>query len=87
MAKVLTKCLFQMSEKERTVPVMLQRLSDIKSTLNRVSAIMKTITPERMARNGTYWHNTLDGWGDHLRQLGNELVLIQTELSKHIIDS
>lgn len=66
--------------------MLLCRLSEIKNTLNRVSGIMKGITPEKMIRNGTYWQRTLDGWGDHLRSLGAELTLIQTELAKHLID-
>lgn len=84
MAKVIAKCLFEMSDTERTPAVLVARLSEIKNTLNRLSGVLGGMSPERMRRQDVYWSNAMKGWAGQLKSLSSEIVLIQNLLAKHI---
>jgi hypothetical protein len=64
---------------------MLDRLKEIRDEMNRLSGVLQKLSPERLSRQPDYWLTTLQGWSKRLQTLGNELVIVQTEIAKHLL--
>ncbi len=84
MNKVITKCLLDMIERERTLPVLMGRILGIRKQLNIAAGVMKSITEAKMARQPRYYSQLLLGWQEHLALLSNELLLLHAELAKQL---
>jgi len=87
MTNKTIKCLLELSEDQQTKTNAVTRLKTISNTVNRIAGILTNLTERRLSTNSSYWKVTLEGWGDHLQLLSNELRLIQSILLKDQIET
>lgn len=85
MAKRIIGCLLELDDKAKDLPAMLERLNEIKTSMQTLAGILKKINDGRITRNPSYWEATLNGWGKHAQLLANELTIIQTVIAKHML--
>lgn len=84
MAKSVIGVLFELDDKARTLPVLLDRMGEIKGQLGKVAGVLKKMDKGKFERQPDFYLATIHGWANKLISLGNELVVIQTEIAKHL---
>jgi hypothetical protein len=84
MKRRVTKCLLLMQERDQTNEAVLTRLRAIEANMRKCSGAMRRLTSQRIAINQDYWTAWINGYGDHLLTLSNEMTLIRTLLAKRL---
>lgn len=83
--KAITKCLFTMSDTERTPEVVICRLKGIKDEMRRAAGALKAVNEARMRRDPVYNARTVEGWAEHINTLAEELTLAYSLLASSLL--
>lgn len=73
-----------MDEKERTDAAVQERLRAIEASIRKCSGVMRKMSEERARVNPHYWTRWINGYGDHLQTLANEMTMIRSILAKRL---
>jgi hypothetical protein len=85
MAKVrIIKCLLHMEERDRTNAAVMERLKAIEANMRKCSGALRKSDGERLKRLPDYWAKWMNGYGDHLLTLANEMTMIRTLLAQRL---
>lgn len=80
----VTKCVLELDETARTLPIVVDRLRAIRGRLNQFAGILAKIDETKMRTNPVYWSSVVKGWSDHIRILSAELAVIHNDLTAKI---